>query len=436
MLTDCARNGIFRFFPDWNNGNTTTTAPTVPTTSGTATTAVVVALGNPKPPATFRDGRPYTGTLQYVSVFGQLENTPTRPDCSDARVTPNTTWDPARPNVDPTGFIKKVLDKMPHANSFDATTGFTAITPDGLNTALYRYSRSRRGNDDLTLGTSDDTERKQINVRVDHNFNANHKFGVNWSYERDNADNAASAFPGGFWGSIQRRPQVVAANFVSTLTPSLVNEVRWGVRYNKGVQYSAIDDPQYGKAAHEFFPTINGIPLLVGPGSGAFGTSSVDFQSSLLTFTDFTRGNITPLWTYADTVSWTKAKHAFKAGADLRMDKSDGYSNLNLQPHATGGAGQIPFPTFTNFVPGLLTTNSTTMQNLLGFLSGSIGTLNQLYFLKSADRLDKYEDLRTADKRGTVVRQNEWSAFVKDDWKVTSDLTLNLGVRYEYYGSP
>src|SRR5262245_19356145 len=33
----------------------------------------------------------------------------------------------------------------------------------------------------------------------------------------------------------------------------------------------------------------------------------------------------------------------------------------------------------------------------------------------------------------TVV-SNEWSAFFKDDWKMTRNLTLNLGVRWEYYG--
>src|SRR5207253_2327058 len=31
---------------------------------------------------------------------------------------------------------------------------------------------------------------------------------------------------------------------------------------------------------------------------------------------------------------------------------------------------------------------------------------------------------------------NEWDAFFKDDWKVKPSLTFNLGVRYEFYGTP
>ena len=34
------------------------------------------------------------------------------------------------------------------------------------------------------------------------------------------------------------------------------------------------------------------------------------------------------------------------------------------------------------------------------------------------------------------IHQNEWGAFFKDDWKIRPNLTLNLGVRYDYYGVP
>ena len=69
VLTPCARNGIFRYFDSWNNGNAI--APTQ-ATGTTPTIAVVDGIGNPRPPATNPNGTPFTGALRYASVFGQL----------------------------------------------------------------------------------------------------------------------------------------------------------------------------------------------------------------------------------------------------------------------------------------------------------------------------------------------------------------------------
>jgi predicted porin len=72
---------------------------------------------------------------------------------------------------------------MPHANVFDGG--------DGLNTAVSQWVRRGHSSGAFALanGTDTNADRKQINVKVDHNFNQNHKVAVNYSYEWIDADN-------------------------------------------------------------------------------------------------------------------------------------------------------------------------------------------------------------------------------------------------------
>ena len=58
-----------------------------------------------------------------------------------------------------------------------------------------------------------------------------------------------------------------------------------------------------------------------------------------------------PLFEYVDNVSWSKGKHAFKFGGDVRFPKTDGYA---FQPYVNapfgnlgGPATQSPFVTET-----------------------------------------------------------------------------------------
>src|SRR5678816_4083073 len=72
--------------------------------------------------------------------------------------------------------------------------------------------------------------RDRYNVKIDHNFTANHKANVNWTYERVHSDDVVAAIPGMFSNQNFRRPMVVSAGFTSTLSTSLLNEARFGMR--------------------------------------------------------------------------------------------------------------------------------------------------------------------------------------------------------------
>src|SRR5438132_3849357 len=182
VLTPLARQGIFRYFPGVDNQNVTQLNPTVDRN------------GNPVRPAAA------TGELQQFSVFNR---------------------DPSRPGSDSTGFIQNtLLSRMPMPN--DYTIG------DGLNTAGVRFTRRVDGYD-LAGSNGLDTNRDQVNMRIDHNFNANHKLSFVYTWERGrnmSTQAGITNWPGGYNGVNWKDPRLLTTYFVSTLTPNLVNELR------------------------------------------------------------------------------------------------------------------------------------------------------------------------------------------------------------------
>jgi hypothetical protein len=434
VLTPCARNGIFRYYDNWNNGNVTTT----PQLAGaTPTIPVVDALGNPLKPS-FNPGaqdatNPFTGQLRYVSVFGPVTNIPTKPDCSDAQIgaaaTSTGTWDTFRTKKDPTGFVDKVLGKMPSPNNYEVG--------DGLNIAGYRWTRSESGGSENIFAFGGNLGRNQINTKIDHNFNSAHKAAVSYTYEASSGNQGYEIVPEGWRGKVTRRPQTLSVNFTSTLSPNLVNEARVGYRLTKGRTYSAFNNPETTKDALGFFPSQNGYPVIIG--LQTFNTIPV--ASGQATYFDDTS-----LWTYGDTLSWTKGAHAFKVGGELRKGHSLGQDAINqLMPAATGGDTQlaaIPAGAITSAnVPGLAgqptTGNNQRMRQLLSFFAGSLASLNQVAWITDPKNLDTFSDFKNFDHRiRDMHNQNEAALFFKDDWKIRKNLTLNLGMRWAFFSVP
>ena len=437
VLTPCARNGVFRYFDNWNNGNATQITQA---TGTTPTIAVVDGVGNPVQPGTNPNGTAFAGQLRYSSVFGPLANVPTKPDCSDA-IVQGAPWDTNRKAVDPTGFISKFMGLMPTPNNYEIG--------DGLNTAGYRWVRHERDGlesifalDDAGLGRPNQLARKQINGKLDHNFNQNNKLSGSYTYEYSKGANAYETFPTGFRGSRFRRPQLLSANFVSTLSPSLVNEFRTGFRRIGGNSYPGILDPVNGAGAQAVFPNFNGYPVYVGPGAG-----QIAFAGNQISGGGTSQYNDTTQQTsYSDSLSWTKGVHTFKFGGEIRRSYSKGFDAgvaTTSLPRAIGGdapnaaisATAISATNMLGLAGTTTTGNNQRMRNLLSFLSGSLSSVTQFYYMQDPDKLDKFEDFKSFPQRLRDTHRNEFSAFVKDDWKLTKTLTINAGVRWDWYGS-
>jgi hypothetical protein len=466
-LTPCARKGIFRFWDRWNNGN-----DLYPATSSAAggTDPVIAAVdkgGNPVKPQWEPNSwgtKAYTGQLRYASVFGTITNPGAlAADCSNAQV--SGAWDPVRKGMDPSGFISDFLTKLPAVNNYDIG--------DGLNTAGFRWTRPSEGSVNL-WGIGEDQYRKQINVRIDHNFSQKHRINGSWSYEKNHADDTQKTWPENSWsGGGVSQPQVLTVNFLSNISASFLNEVKFGMSRTGSNIYQPNDRPGNGdtlqKYLAKFGALANGEVGVIEPGPSAgtmnnFRTDGGIFfappDNQILSTPYGTRGgwaigdliDNSPRWSGGDTLTWVKGSHSFRVGGEFRRSSSQStgawlFNPSNFQtadafPEIQGGELPLTPATFTNLPPGAElggsggnTGNQRYMRDLLIFLSGSLGQIKQARYINSIDATSWNDPIKEPHMiRDTIMK--EFSMFAKDDWKVRRDLTLNLGARWDYYGVP
>ena len=109
---------------------------------------------------------------------------------------------------------------------------------------------------------------------------------------------------------------------------------------------------------------------------------------------NFPQSRVSKSWQFSDTLTWTLDRHSLKFGTDVRYNDVENVSAFNSK-------GFFVF------------------DNLQGYINNQPSQVTQA--------------LQTADWVGT---QWQTGFFVQDDFRVTPDLTLNMGMRYELAGVP
>jgi hypothetical protein len=302
------------------------------------------------------------------------------------------------PNNDPT-----LADGTPCgviANTFfqsDPTKAFNGIIdPTKINGVAQKYiaagliPSSPTGL--LNSQSAGTDNRKELTMRFDFNVSDKDRLSVTLGGFRNPTLTPfdGSGVPG--FGDINDTKNYFA-NFAYTRTfsPNLLNEFRFTTQRNNILQakpQKTLPGPQALGFTNVTPDETTGPPILFFDSSALTVGFSPQGPSSL----------IQNSFIYSDTLSWTHGRHTFKFGGGFSAYQT----NIG----------------FDFFVDGSF--------DFVG--NGGIGTGNDFADFLTGQPIDYFQ----APKADTNARTKFSYGFAQDEWRVKKNLTLTLGVRYEY----
>ena len=219
---------------------------------------------------------------------------------------------------------------------------------------------------------------------------------------------------GGFQQGTQTAlAQQSALGYTHTFSPTFINEIRAGLNYlhTTRVSPSANDltniPGQFG---------IQGIPQLrENGGLPAFGINGLQTLGSNAFLPS---DEVSSTFQVTDTVTKIYGKHTFKMGFEWQHVKFS-----TLQP--PWSRGEFDYNGDYTDVPNSNEGNTGRAGFLLTPIASTVGGVNFLGGMT---------DIRASNIAETDNGKDYYGGFVNDDWKLTPKLTINLGLRYDFFG--
>ncbi|HYN85703.1 MAG TPA: hypothetical protein VER32_10635, partial [Pyrinomonadaceae bacterium] len=201
---------------------------------------------------------------------------------------------------------------------------------------------------------------------------------------------------------------VLAVSLTSVFSPTMVNEVTYNYSGNLiGSQLTGRGRrPDYpgSDAIPEFFPENNNDAI---PELNFSGNNIASRLAALQGFNIKYTNSV-----FRDVMTWTRGSHTFKFGGEISFEGKDENAN-----NITGGAFTFDSTTTAGASAGVTLTQ--TGSAIASFLLGRAGGTNP-YF---EDQFDVTVNLRFGRRE----------LFAQDTWKVRPNLTLDYGVRWQYF---
>ncbi len=323
---------------------------------------------------------------------------------------PTTIYDPTTGNLatgaDRLPFTGAGINVIPKSMINPISTKILGIVPGPNQSLANPFAQNYFVNSPFYRNTD------QFDVKVDHNQTDRDRFAIRYSYSRPVTFDAAvyGIYGGprgtggsGFEGTGIQGTHSAAINYNHIFSPTLITEVRAGVnRYRNDAQqvgYGQNTADQLG------IPGINGIPWTSGPPQinlDNFGDPFIGFSASLPWIRSETNILLVNTWTK------TLGNHTIKWGGEMRRIRDDLLQTQTVNPR---GRYHFQVQQTSNGKDSTSFTNS--LASFLLDVPSEVGRDYPVIF--------------------PAYRAWQFFAFVQDKWLVTPKLTVDIGLRWEFY---